>query len=223
MCPAFSAQTPSPKNLLFDLDGTLTDPYEGISRSVISALAAFGIPEPDRAALSAFIGPPLIDSFMEFYGFSRADAERAVKIYRAYFSDKGLFENEVYPGIPEALETLKRAGKKLYVATAKPEVFAGRILDRFGLSPFFEGLTGATLDGSRSRKDEVIRCALDAFSLPPADSVMIGDRKHDILGAKAHGLFSVGVLYGYGSRAELEAAGADRLAENPADLVNILR
>ena len=136
MCPAFSAQTPSPKNLLFDLDGTLTDPYEGISRSVISALAAFGIPEPDRAALSAFIGPPLIDSFMEFYGFSRADAERAVKIYRAYFSDKGLFENEVYPGIPEALETLKRAGKKLYVATASPRSLPDASWTASGCLPF---------------------------------------------------------------------------------------
>lgn len=209
-------------NLLFDLDGTLTDPYEGISKSVISALARFGIPAPDKTTLSAFIGPPLVDSFMTFYGFSRADALKAVEFYREYFAATGLFENKVYPGIPEVLNALKTAGKPLFVATAKPEIFARRILDRFGLAPFFEGLAGATLDTGRSRKDEVIRYALETFGLDPAASVMIGDRKHDILGAKANGLASVGVLYGYGSRAELESAGADFLAGTPADLLRIL-
>lgn len=211
------------ETILFDLDGTLTDPGLGITNSVMFALERFGIHESDRQKLYPFIGPPLWDSFMRFYGMSREEADRAVTVYREYYADRGLFENTVYPGIPQMLEDLRVQGKTLAVATSKPEGFSVKILEHFGLAKFFDRIAGASMDQSRSRKADVIRYALS--ELPQADprtTVMVGDREHDVLGAWEVGLPCVGVLYGYGNRPELEAAGALSIAENVEALKNFL-
>ena len=208
---------------LFDLDGTLTEPGEGITNSVMYALDKFGIHETDREALYRFIGPPLLDSFMQFYGMPQAQAERAVAAYREYFSVKGLFENRVYDGVPALLQSLRDQGKTLAVATSKPEVFTLRILDKFDLSKYFHFVGAASLDSSRSQKADVIRHTLHLCGNPAPDTVvMIGDRKHDILGAAQNGIQSVGVLYGYGDQPELETAGADAIAQSVEQLRSIL-
>lgn len=208
---------------LFDLDGTLTEPGEGITNSVMYALDKFGIHETDREALYRFIGPPLLDSFIQFYGMPQAQAERAVAAYREYFSVKGLFENRVYDGVPALLQSLRDQGKTLAVATSKPEVFTLRILDKFDLSKYFHFVGAASLDSSRSQKADVIRYTLHLCGNPAPDTVvMIGDRKHDILGAAQNGIQSVGVLYGYGDRPELETAGADAIAQSVEQLRSIL-
>ena len=194
--------------VLFDLDGTLTDPAEGITRSVQYALRQMGRPVPDREALLPFIGPPLLDSFREFCGMEQVEVEEAVHHYRAYFSRQGIWENRVYPGIPELLCFLKEQGRTLILATSKPAVFAEKILERFELASYFSLLSGSELDGARSRKDEVIAWALERAGLSPEEAVMVGDRAYDVRGAAACGLPCIGVLYGYGSREELEQAGA---------------
>lgn len=209
--------------LLFDLDGTLTDPFDGITNSVLYALKKCGIAETDRKKLAAFIGPPLMESFQVFYGMSEGAARRAVACYREYYADKGIFENRVYDRIPETLAALAARGKKLYVATSKPEFFAEKILEHFQLAPYFSGVAGATMDKTRTRKADVIAYALGRFSLPQAQSVMIGDRMHDVAGAKQNKLPCIGVLYGFGSREELLAAGADMLAETPEALLPLLQ
>ncbi len=211
------------KNILFDLDGTLTDPALGITSSVAYALSKFGIEVADRSSLHPFIGPPLLDAFSEYYGFSSADAERAVAYYREYFSVDGMYQNTVYEGIPEMLAALRESGFRLYVATSKPEKFALPILRHFSLFDCFDGIYGATLDPSRSSKDKVIAYALADAALKPCETVMVGDRHHDIDGARANSLLSVGVLYGYGDREELTAAGADYIAESVQKLLNILK
>ena len=209
--------------LLFDLDGTLMDPKEGITKSVRHALRAFDIEVEDLDTLCSFIGPPLRDSFMEYYGFSEENATAAIGIYREYFSDRGLYENEAYEGIDGVLKALKDSGKKLYVATSKPEIFAKKILKHFQLDPYFEFVGGADLAETRVRKGDVIRYVLEENNITDLDRVvMVGDRKHDILGAKEAGVASVGVLYGYGSREELTEAGADFIAETVFDLQNLL-
>lgn len=205
--------------LFFDLDGTLTDPGEGITNSVAYALDKFGITVTDRASLYPFIGPPLVDSFMKFYGFSHEDAERAVVCYREYFRDRGIFENRLYKGIPEVLKALRDAGKTLVIATSKPEPFAKRIVEHFGLSPYFTLVAGASFDETRSEKWDVIEYAMDSLKLTDrSEIVMIGDRKHDIIGAKKTGLDSVGVLWGYGDREELTVAGADVIFDTVGQL-----
>lgn len=209
--------------ILFDLDGTLTDPEEGITNSVAYALAKFGITVENRRSLDVFIGPPLADSFMKYYGFDREKAITAISYYREYFRDRGIFENYVYPGIPEMLDLLKNSGKTLILATSKPEVFAGRILDRFGLSQYFTVVIGSLLDNTRTDKHEVIEAALEKAGVTDRTrAVMVGDREHDIIGAKKSSLSSVGVTYGYGSREELEKSGADRIAESVNDLTALL-
>jgi len=209
--------------LLFDLDGTVTDPRVGITRCVAYALERFGIHVADTDSLTPFIGPPLEESFMKFYGFSRADAKAAVAAYRERFGDVGLFENAEYPGMAALLRDLTAAGRTLALATSKPEVYARRILDHFGYTGFFTVLTGSELSGERVRKAEVIACALERLGFPEKrDCLMIGDREHDVLGARENSLPCVGVLYGYGSRAELSAAGADALCESVAALRGLL-
>lgn len=209
--------------LLFDLDGTLTDPKEGITKSVQYALRAFGIQVEDLDELCCFIGPPLKDSFMEYFGFSEENARKAIDIYREYFSSRGLYENKAYEGVEEVLQSLLNAGKKLYVASSKPEIFVKKILDYFGLDSCFEFMGGADLEEIRVQKADVIRYVLEQNKITDLNKVvMIGDRKHDILGAKEIGIASVGVLYGYGSRQELEDAGADAIAETIFDLQNLL-
>ena len=214
--------------ILFDLDGTLTDPKEGITKSVQHALAHFGITVDDLDSLIPFIGPPLTDSFEMFYGFTHEQALEGVCVYREYFTQRGWRENQEYAGVREMLRALKTAGFSLSVATSKPEVFALRILDYFHLTDYFDVVGGADLDGTRIRKADVIRYTLGRAGVSQSGQAleqvaMVGDREHDILGAKAVGIESVGVLYGYGSREELEAAGADALVKQPGDLVRLLQ
>lgn len=193
--------------ILFDLDGTLTDPQVGITRSVQYALRHMGIEEPEPAKLIHFIGPPLATSFQEYYGMDHAQSVQAIHHYREYFSQTGIYENAVYSGIPEMLEQLRLAGKILAVATSKPHVFANRILQHFALDSYFLFVAGSKLDGSRVEKAEVITYALQHLPAVGRDEVlMIGDRKHDVIGAKINSIDSMAVSYGYGSCAELLAA-----------------
>ena len=211
------------KAILFDLDGTLTDPVEGITNSVAHALEKWGIHVEDKRELNKFVGPPLHAAFSEYYGFSDADALKCVEYYREYFKDTGIFENKVYEGIPELLAELRASGKKLIVATSKPEEFALRILKHFSLYTYFDFVAGATMDSSRVKKADVIAYALESSGVTDLSrTVMVGDREHDILGARATGLDSLGVLYGYGSREELEAAGATYIVERVSDIVTLL-
>ncbi len=200
--------------ILFDLDGTLTDPGLGITNSVMYALKKYGIEVSDRSELYKFIGPPLAESFEKYYGFSTEESYKAVDCYREYYRDRGLYENTVYDGIEDLLKELKAAGKTLIVATSKPEVFAKEVLRHFGLDKYFEYIAGGNLDGTRTVKAEVIAYALDSCGITDKENaVMVGDRMHDIVGAKTVGIDSIGVLFGYGSREELENAGADYIAE----------
>ena len=206
--------------LLFDLDGTLTDSAEGITNSAAYALQKFGISVADKTTLYPFIGPPLVDSFQKYYGFSPEKAELATEYYREYFRDRGILENRLYDGIPQALEALKSKGKALILATSKPEPFAKRILEHFGLSEYFTLIVGASFDHSRAEKWDVIEYALNAMQITDRQkAVMIGDRKHDIIGAKKTGLDSIGVLWGFGDREELSEAGADYILEQVGDLL----
>lgn len=207
------------KHLLFDLDGTLTDPKIGITKSVAHALRAYGIEVDDLDTLTPFIGPPLSDSFEEFYGFSHEQAVEAVEKYREYFSVTGLFENRVYDGIPETLAALRARGYHLFVATSKPTFFARQILDHFALTQFFDDIVGSELDGSRVKKADVIRWCMEKNAL--TDAVMIGDRSYDIRGAAACGLSAVGVTFGYGSEDELREAGAKHLCRTPQQLLEL--
>lgn len=210
--------------LFFDLDGTLTDPAQGITNSFVHALKYFGIEIPSYETLCTFIGPPLPETFKTQFGFDKQKVAEGVKKYREYFATKGLLENSVYPGIPELLAGLKAAGKKLVVATSKPEEYSVRIIEHFGLAQYFENVCGSLMDESRSKKDEVIAYAIERNHISDKSKIlMIGDRKHDILGAKKIGLKSCGVLFGYGSRKELEEAGADFISENVSRLDKICR
>lgn len=212
--------------ILFDLDGTLTDPKEGITKSVRHALNHYGIQVEDLDSLCPFIGPPLAESFERFYGFAPETAREAVLVYREYFADRGWSENLEYPGIRELLARLKDAGKHLFVATSKPEVFAERILKHFGMDGFFEIIGGADLEETRVKKADVIRYVLARAGLegPGAvdQAVMVGDREHDVLGAREVSMDSVGVLYGYGSRREFEACRPMAVAETVSDLEQLL-
>lgn len=211
------------QNLLFDLDGTLTDPGEGITNSVAYALNKYGISVADRSTLYPFIGPPLIESFMHYYSFTKQEAERAVSYYREYFSETGIFENTPYEGIHETLEQLRACGKRLFVATSKPEPFAKRIIEHFGLTQYFDYVAGASFDEQRSEKWDVIRYALDTCDLRDnRQTVMIGDRKHDVLGAQKNDLDSIGVLWGYGDRNELSSAAATHIVETQSELISLL-
>ncbi len=211
------------KNVLFDLDGTLTDPAEGITNALMHAQRRLGMAVSPREALYVFIGPPLIETFMSEWGLTRAKSEQALVYYREHFSTKGLFENVPYEGIGQALAELKRAGLRLFVATSKPEPLSLRILEHFDLLPYFEAVAGSTMDEQRTKKGEVIAYALQTFHLDPAETVMVGDRKHDVIGARENGLPCLGVLYGYGSREELTEAGAAALAADVGELVAWLK
>lgn len=205
--------------VLFDLDGTLTDPAIGITNSVMHALKKYGITVDDRSELYKFIGPPLHESFEKFYGFSREEALQAVEYYREYYRDKGIYENIVYDGVEMLLKNLYNSGKKIILATSKPEIFAKEILCYFNLEKYFYYAAGANLDGSRTDKAEVIEYALKEGGVTDKSAaVMIGDREHDIIGANKNGLDSIGVLFGFGNREELENAGATYIAETVEEL-----
>lgn len=209
--------------ILFDLDGTLTNSELGITKSVQHALKKFGIEVEDRTVLRPFIGPPLGESFQVYYGMSKEESERAIEYYRERFSVKGLYENEVYEGVEKMLQDLKESGKKLILATSKPEKFTMLILEYFDLLKYFDFVAGATMDGSRGEKADVIRYALEISGIEDkSEAIMVGDRKFDILGAKENGLASIGVLYGFGDREELTEAGADYIVEKAEDIVKVL-
>ena len=211
------------KYVMFDLDGTLTNSELGITTCVQHALKKFGIEVEDRTLLRPFIGPPLGESFQVFYGLSKEESEQAIVYYRERFSVKGLYENEVYEGVEKTLQMLKDSGKKLIVATSKPEKFTMIILEHFDLLKYFDFVAGATMDGSRGEKADVIRYALEQCGIEDkSEVIMIGDRKFDILGAKENGLKSMGVLYGFGDREELMEAGADYIVESAEDIVKFL-
>ena len=210
------------KNIFLDLDGTLTDSGEGIMNSVAYAMRKFGIEETDREKLRSFIGPPLYASFMREYGFDLEKSMLAVEYYREYFAPKGIYENRPYDGIPELLSELKKDGRMLYLATSKPEPYALQIVEHFGLYEYLDGLFGSTMTEERTKKEEVVAYALENTGLSNTEVVMIGDRNHDIIGAKANGVASIGVLYGYGDRKELDEAGADVIATTVEDLKRIL-
>lgn len=211
------------KYVLFDLDGTLTNPEIGITSSVIYALEKFGIKVEDRKELLPFIGPPLTYSFETFYGLSKEDSELAVKYYRERFSVKGLYENEVYDGVEKMLQTLKDRRKILVIATSKPEEFTLKILEHFDLLKYFDYIAGATMDGSRGEKADVIRYAIEISGIEDkSQAIMIGDRHYDICGAKENGLDSMGVLFGFGDYEELTKAGADYIAESVVDILKYI-
>ncbi|AIQ58535.1 HAD family hydrolase [Paenibacillus borealis] len=210
-------------HILFDLDGTLTDPKEGITKCVEYALNKLdiGVEHPDL--LIPYIGPPLYDSFIQIQGLTPEAALQGVEFYRERYRTLGMFENSVIPGIPELLEDLRNKGFSLYVATSKPTVFAEEILRHYKLDGFFKFTAGSNLDGTRSKKREVIRHVLDENGIPAAQALMIGDREHDIIGAKACGVPSIGVLFGYGSEEELAAAGADYIAKTVGEVGDIIQ
>ena len=211
-------------NVLLDLDGTLTDPRVGIVACLQHALHRLGRPCPPPADLVAFIGPPLRESFGRLLDTDEGSAiDEAVTLYRERFAAIGLFENIVYQGVPEALAELRGLGMTLYVATSKAHTFARRIVEHFGLGSFFAGVYGSELDGTRADKAELIAHVLQREALASTSTVMVGDRAHDVRGARARGVFPVGVLWGYGSRAELTSAGAGILCERPALLPALLR
>lgn len=209
--------------VLFDLDGTLTDSAEGIVNSVIYALKKNGIEVPERSTLLPFVGPPLTDSFMKYFGMTLEESLHMIEDYREYFSENGWRENSVYEGILGVLEQLRAQGKKLIVATSKPEIFAKRIVEHFGLADCFELVVGSTLDGSIGTKGQVIDCVLKQIGTEHrSEMVMVGDREHDVLGARENGLPCIGVLYGYGSREELEKAGAEAICPDVQSLPEMI-
>lgn len=209
--------------ILFDLDGTLTDPKDGITKSVQYALYKLGIEETNLDSLTPFIGPPLHDSFQQIYRLSPLETQRAVKFYREYFTQRGMCENLMYEGIPWLLQSLKNQSRKLVVATSKPTVFAEAIIKYFRIEQFFEHVIGSNLDGTRSNKGEIIQHAMGYYSdRSKTDFVMVGDREQDIIGANANGIDSIGVLYGYGLREELTKARATYVANAVQEVFDIL-
>ena len=215
--------------ILFDLDGTLTDPKLGITRSVQYALRALGIEEPSLDKLEPFIGPPLADSFREFYGLEEEQVVTAVAKYRERFTDQGIYENEIYPGTARMLASLRAGGKKLAIASSKPTPFVERILDHFEIRAYFDYIIGSNMDGTRGKKEEVVEEALRQMlpaGMPPAEKkagvAMVGDRRFDIEGAREHGITSVGVSFGYAPEGELEQAGADHIVDRVEALAGLL-
>ncbi|MED0962061.1 HAD family hydrolase [Bacillus paramycoides] len=207
------------KIFLFDLDGTLTDPKEGIINSVLYALEKMGIEEGKISELDSFIGPPIQQSFAERYNMSEIEIEQAVVYFREYLKKSGLLENKIYDGIPTLLQELKDAGNRLYVATSKPTIFAKQVIEHFQLTSFFEEIVGSNLDGTRIKKEEIIAHILQTNEeLKKEEIVMIGDRKHDIIGANNNEIASIGVLYGYGSEKELSEARATYIVKDVEEL-----
>ncbi|MCH5156165.1 MAG: HAD-IA family hydrolase [Clostridiales bacterium] len=210
-------------NILFDLDGTLTDSFEGIANAALYALNKLGETSYTKADLNFFIGPPIFNSFDKIFKGDEQKVKRAVTLYREYFGEIGWRENRVYDGVKQMLQSLKDMGKTMAVATSKPEHFSRRITEYFDLDKYFIFVAGASMDTSRAQKAQVIEYAIKSTGINKADTVMIGDRNHDILGAKACGLKSMGVLYGYGDKEELTAAGADYIAATPEKIVEIFK
>lgn len=215
------------KYILFDLDGTITEPFKGISNGIIYALDKYGIKVEDLSSLRKFVGPPLRDSFRDFFGFSDEQAEEATTYYREYYGGKGLEENDIMPGMDKALQELHNQGFKLYLATSKPEKFAKIILDNLGLLQYFDIVAGASFDGTRDKKELVIEYLLEQIKEKYADfqlaqAIMVGDRHFDINGAKYFCMDSIGVNFGYGDYKELSQAGATYIVDDAKGLVDVI-
>ncbi len=208
------------KAILFDLDGTLTDSGEGIMNCATLALNHFGLPVPDRETLRVFVGPPLDETFIKF-GVPADRTDEAIAVYRSRYTTIGKFENEPYPGVEQLLQKLQQQGYRLFVATSKPEGMSVEILEKFGLAQYFERICGATLDGSRSKKSDIIAYLLNQAG-GVANAVMVGDTAYDIIGANAHGIPAIGVSWGYGKVADMEKAGAAAIAHSMDELYSIL-
>lgn len=209
--------------LLFDLDGTVVDSGEGVTNSVAYALSKWGIKVKDKNDLFVFLGPPLVESFSKYYGFSHEDSLKCVEYYREYYNDKGIFENTVYEGVENVISQAKKAGRKIILATSKPEEYAVRILEYLDLSKYFDLIAGATMDESRNQKDGVIRYALESLGITDTSKViMIGDREHDVIGAAKNDINTIGVLFGFGDREELESAGAKYIAPTAEDILKFI-
>jgi phosphoglycolate phosphatase len=211
--------------VLFDLDGTITDSAPGILNSARHAIAKMGLDDSRTGDLRRFIGPPLEFSFRTTFGLTEAEAWQAVECYREYYAERGIIENSLYPGIPELLGKLSQSPNTwVALATAKPEPFVDRILNQFGLAPLFDTTVGSYLDGRRTDKSEIIAEVLKRMpgTIPRERICMVGDRRHDIAGAHAHGITAIGVTYGYGSREELQEAGTDHLVESVQELGQLL-
>lgn len=209
-------------SILFDLDGTLTDPALGITNAIIYARKKWGLDPGRNEDYYKFIGPPMPQSFTEYWGFSPEDAKSFLVLYREYYTVTGLFENKPYPGMEDLLRRLKAAGQKLYVATSKPTDMSLRILERFGLAPYFQAIVGSDPRKTDSTKTDIIRQVQTAYALDLRRTVMVGDRRYDVIGARQCDIPCIGVLYGYGSRQELEQAGAAAIAETVEDLGDVL-
>ena len=208
-------------NVLFDLDGTLTDPKEGIINSILYALHKLGIKEDKIVELDSFIGPPLRESFMLRYNMSESLADQAISFYREYFAAKGIFENIIYPGVTDLLESLFNQKNHLFVATSKPTIFAEKIIRHFNLDKYFIEIAGSNLDNTRTNKSEIIAHLVSVHGLQASNSIMVGDRKHDIDGAKTNLMKSIGVTYGYGSLEELSLHKPDFIVNNCSELKSL--
>ena len=209
------------KYILFDLDGTLTNPKEGITKCVQYALRHFNI-ERQCDELLEFIGPPLKEQFMKYASLSEEDGEKAVKIYRERFAPIGIFENEIYDGIIPMMKSLKKKGKIIAIATSKPAVFAQRIADKYGITPYIDALFGSELDGRNTDKALVIQNAMKALGADKENTIMVGDRQHDVIGAQKNGIKCIGVTYGFAAEGELQKSGACAFANSPDALLEIL-
>ena len=213
------------KIAIFDLDGTITDSGSGIINSIRYALEKYRLPVPEEKVLRTFIGPPLKEQFQAVCGLNEEESARMVDAYREYYTEKGIFENSVYSGVPEMLERLKESGARILMATAKPEKFARRIAEHFDFAKYFEFIGGACMDGRRTDKYEVIEYVIDQCGISEEErkrAIMIGDRSHDMIGAGKAGQHSLGILYGYGDRGELEAADAEMIAETPEEVCELI-
>lgn len=208
------------RTILFDLDGTLTDSGEGIINCATLALNHFGLPVPDRETMRVFVGPPLDETFIKF-GVPADKTDEAIAVYRSRYTTVGKFENKPYPGVEQLLQNLKRQGHRLFVATSKPEGMSVEILEKFGLAKYFEKICGATLDGSRSKKADIITYLLEK-SGGTENAIMVGDTAYDVIGAKAHGMPAIGVSWGYGKVEDMESAGALVIAHSMEELYDIL-
>lgn len=211
------------ENILFDLDGTLTDPVEGIANCVRHSLASLNLPSPPAEEIASYIGPPLRQTFAAMCQSSDKELiERAITIYRQRLSTIGLFENRVYAGVPEMLAALRSNGCRLFVATSKPQVYAERILEHYALDSYFVRLHGNDLDGRLDDKAQMLSELISEHGLLAAETIMVGDRKHDVVAARKNGVIALGVTYGYGSEEELTVAGADYVCHSPSEIVTCI-
>ena len=210
------------KYILFDFDGTIADTGDGITNSVAYALKKMGLDAGTREERCRFIGPPLKGSFEKYHGLSSLDADRAVELYREYYREKGMLDCCLYSGIKELIDYLNASGHKVVIASSKPHIFVKRIIEHFDMTDSFALISGSELDGTRVDKAEVIEYAMTSLGIPSNEAVMVGDKEHDIIGAKKNGIINIGVSYGYGSREELENAGADYIADSTYELRAII-